>query len=77
MKRFYFLFLFIFSFQSYVLEAQSSSGTEFWLAYMENLTLQFNDSPVFAIHVSSEFDSEGEVSVPATGFTQSFSVLSN
>ncbi len=54
--------------------AQSSSGTEFWLAYMENLTLLFNDDPVFAIHISSGFTTSGLITVPATGYSQAFSV---
>ena len=57
------------------LQAQNSSaGTEFWLGYMENLNLAFNDAPVFAIQISAEVATDGEISIPATGLTIPFSV---
>ncbi|MEM6318329.1 MAG: PKD domain-containing protein [Bacteroidota bacterium] len=57
--------------------AQTSAGTEFWIAYMENLTLDFNDQPVFSIHIAAETATTGTIEVPATGFTLPFSVGAN
>lgn len=74
MKRVFTLVLFSILSQFSQLAAQSTSGTEFWLAFMENLTLDFNGPPTFSIHISSDVDTEGEISVPATGFTQAFFV---
>jgi gliding motility-associated-like protein len=54
--------------------AQSSQGTTFWLAYMENLTLQFNDDPIFAIVLQSETAADGVIEVPATGLSIPFSL---
>ena len=74
MKRTFTLILFSIFFQFSQSSAQSTSGTEFWLTFMENLTLDFNGPPSFSIHISSDVDTNGEISVPATGFTQAFSV---
>lgn len=54
--------------------AQNSPGTELWVAFMENLDLQFNNAPSFHLVISSEQDATGEVVVPATGFAIPFSV---
>jgi len=57
------------------LNAQSSTkSTSFWLAFMENLTLLFNDSPQFAVVISSDEATSGMISVPATGLEIPFSV---
>lgn len=74
MKRVFTLVLFSIFLQFSQLSAQSTSGTEFWLAFMENLTLDFNGPPTFSIHISSDIDTDGAISVPATGFTQPFFV---
>jgi gliding motility-associated-like protein len=50
--------------------SQTSSGTEFWLAYMENLTLLFNDDP--GPHIFWVYNIQ--ITVPATGYSQPFSV---
>ncbi len=55
-----------------MLTAQSSAGTEFWLAYMENLNLLFNDDPVFNLSFSAADENAAAqvtVGVPATGFS--------
>lgn len=66
----------LFSLCSFFVFSQNhtSKGKEFWLAYMENLTLAFNGPPYFSIVVSSETNTQGVIQVPATGYTQSFSV---
>ena len=35
-------------------QSSRSSGTELWIAYMENLSLMFNGPPYFEVVVSSE-----------------------
>ena len=58
----------------YSLAAQTSTGTTFWLAYMENLDLIFNDDPVFAVVLHADQEATGEIQIPATGFSIPFSV---
>ncbi len=53
----------------------TTAGTEHWVTYMENLDLQFNTPPYFQLVVSSETDTQGEIIVPATGFSIPFSVV--
>lgn len=45
----------------------STSGTSFWLGYMENIGLLFNGSPEFSVIVSAEQDASGMIEVPGTG----------
>lgn len=52
----------------------SSSGTELWVTFMENLDLQFNTPPYFELVISSHVSTQGEVQVPYTGFAIPFSV---
>ncbi|MBK6629383.1 MAG: IgGFc-binding protein [Flavobacteriales bacterium] len=52
----------------------SSSGTELWVTFMENLDLQFNTPPYFELVISSDVSTQGEVQVPYTGFAIPFSV---
>ena len=54
--------------------AQTTYGTEHWVTFMENLTLQFNGPPSFHLVISSETGSTGAVTIPATGFSIPFSV---
>lgn len=56
----------------YTGSAQTSQGTEFWLGYMENLDLLFNDAPRFAIQVDADVTTSGIISVPTTGLTIPF-----
>ncbi len=52
----------------------TTSGTEHWVTFMENLDLQFNTPPYFELAVSCEQDATGEIIVPATGFSIPFTV---
>lgn len=54
--------------------AQNSTGTEHWVAFMENLNLQFNGPPSFYLAISSEPGASGQVQIPATGFAIPFSI---
>jgi gliding motility-associated-like protein len=75
MRPLYLLFICLYiSFSSL---AQNSQGTDFWLAYMENLTLEFNDAPRFAIQVEASQLTEGSIVVPATGLTIPFTAPAN
>jgi hypothetical protein len=51
-----------------------TAGMELWLAYMENLTLAFNGPPAFRVVVEAPEGAEGSIDVPATGYTQPFSL---
>lgn len=55
-------------------QSSNSPGTEHWVAFMENLDLQFNNAPSFHLVISSEEGASGQVVVPATGFTIPFTV---
>jgi gliding motility-associated-like protein len=52
--------------------AQSTTGTSFWLGYMENLNLLFNDAPTFTIWVDADVTTDGTINVPATGLSIPF-----
>lgn len=54
--------------------AAQTTGTEHWLAYMENLNLAFNGPPSFAVVVSGEEATTGSITFPATGFSLPFTV---
>ena len=54
------------------LSAQSSAGTEFWLGYMENLNIAFNDPPAFSVVVSTDVATTGSVDLPASGLSVPF-----
>ncbi|HKR03085.1 MAG TPA: hypothetical protein VJY62_00510, partial [Bacteroidia bacterium] len=76
MKKIISVFLIVYSFNS---QAQnvSTKGTEFWLTYMENLSLNWNAFPAFTIIISSDVATSGVISIPATGFTIGFIVSAN
>ncbi|WP_306642275.1 T9SS type A sorting domain-containing protein [Sanyastnella coralliicola] len=50
----------------------NSEGTRFWMAYMENITLQFNGEPTFGFWVYSDGPVTGTMTVPQTGLTVPF-----
>ena len=50
----------------------NSEGTRFWMAYMENITLQFNGEPTFGFWVYSDGPVTGTMTVPQTGLTVEF-----
>ncbi|MBP6391606.1 MAG: IgGFc-binding protein [Flavobacteriales bacterium] len=63
---------------AFAVRAQAtSSGTEFWVTYMENLDLQFNQPPYFQLVISSDHTTQGEVQIPATGFAIPFNVMAH
>ncbi|MCB0642097.1 MAG: IgGFc-binding protein, partial [Phaeodactylibacter sp.] len=55
-----------------LLPGQSTIGTEFWLGYMENLDLAFNDPPVFTLYVDAAQTTTVTVEVPQTGLVLNF-----
>jgi hypothetical protein len=65
----------LFCFVTLVSAAQhQSSGTRFWIGFMENLTLAFNGPPTFAFRISSPIATSGNIIVPATGLTIPFDI---
>jgi hypothetical protein len=67
-------FIFTLFLLSTAMAQPSTMSTEHWVTFMENLTLMFNGPPSFQIVVSSEVDTQGEVVVPATGFSIPFTI---
>lgn len=59
------------------LNAQTSSGTEFWCVFGENLDELFNDDPKHSFSIFGELAASGFIQVPATGFEIPFSSLPN
>ncbi|HEV7231414.1 MAG TPA: gliding motility-associated C-terminal domain-containing protein [Bacteroidia bacterium] len=57
-----------------IMSAQTSKGTDFWLAFMENINLNMNGPPTFSLLVSAPSNATGTVTAVATGFSFSFSV---
>ncbi|MBL7985680.1 MAG: hypothetical protein JNM91_11805, partial [Flavobacteriales bacterium] len=51
--------LFAFAMLTGLVGRSQTTGTEHWLAYMENLNLFFNGPPAFSIVISSEADATG------------------
>lgn len=74
MKRLLVLFS-VLALNAHSLKAQTSTGTIFWLAYMENLDLIFNDDPFFAVVLHADQEATGEIQIPATGFSIPFTVV--
>ncbi|MCB9655726.1 MAG: hypothetical protein H6729_16500 [Deltaproteobacteria bacterium] len=52
----------------------TTQGTEFWVAFMDNISLVWNGPPSFSIVVSAEAATNGTIRIPATGFESVFSV---
>lgn len=77
MKSYATLILLLFTFSFSNAQINSSSGTEFWLGYMENLDLLFNPSPQFSIYVSAKESGSGQVIAAATGLTFDFEYEAN
>ncbi|HYV95732.1 MAG TPA: T9SS type A sorting domain-containing protein [Chitinophagales bacterium] len=55
-------------------QQHTSKGKEFYLAFMENLDLAFNGPPIFTFMISAEHATQGTISFPGTGYSQSFSL---
>lgn len=55
----------------------NTKGTDFWMGFMENLTMGFNDAPRFSFIITSEVATSGTISIPTTGLTIPFSVIAN
>ncbi len=53
----------------------TTTGTEHWLGFMENLDLAWNDEPEFSVFVLSDTETSGEVRVPSTGLSLPFEAL--
>jgi hypothetical protein len=57
------------------LDAEASTwGTEFWIAFMENLPLNRNGPPQLTFLVGAATDTQGQLEIPATGLTIPFTV---
>lgn len=54
--------------------ARTTKGTEFWIGFMENLTLSFNGPPQFTLNITSDVATSGVLTVPYTGYSQTFTV---
>lgn len=62
------------SFQALLMSAQySTSGTDFWVSFMQNF-----DNPANCIlYITSNVASTGTVSMPGTGWSQNFTIVAN
>lgn len=49
---------------------QSTTGTDFWLSYMQN----FDDPASTQLYITSDLGATGTVSIPGTGWTQNFNI---
>lgn len=74
------LILFILLLSPYpIINAQSNGlqSQNFWLAYMENKDLIFNGRPKFSIYISSDYNGTATISLPSTGFEETFEYKAN
>lgn len=55
----------------------STEGKRFWIAFMENLTLNMNGRPRFSVVVTGKWDCSGTVEMPAKGIKIPFTVKGN
>ncbi len=76
MKNLYLTLVFCSIFPGFV-QTQSTFGTEFWCAFMENLDLTFNDPPVFSFQISTTQTTNVSIQVPATGLSLDYVVVPN
>ncbi len=62
------IFVFVFGLKT---QAQpfTSTGSEFYLTYIENLDLIFNGSPQFSIFIDADIEGTAVVEAPVTGFS--------
>src|SRR3989338_11470991 len=73
-----FIFLVFFTSTSLKLYGQNSfvtEGKEFWIGFLQNWDVSPNDR--LTIFVTSKFNTTGVLSIPATGYTQNFTVTAN
>lgn len=52
----------------------TTRGKRFWVSFMENITLFANGTPQFSFYISSDVNTSGSITLPSTGYTQSFTV---
>lgn len=50
-----------------MLAQPSTKGTEFWVAFLENIDLAFNGTPQFSFLISSDYNASETIVVPVTG----------
>ena len=55
-------------------QSRTTKGTEFWIAYMDNLTLVSNGPPRFHIFVSADVKTQCTVTLPARTYSVTFTV---
>lgn len=68
------LFLVFFAAVSLRAAQPTTRGKVFWVSFMENLAMLSNGAPAFSFYISSDVNTTGTISLPATGYTQSFTV---
>jgi hypothetical protein len=56
---------------------RTTKGKEFWIGFMENISLSFNGPPAFKLHINCDITTTCTMSVPFTGFTTTFVVNGN
>lgn len=76
MKRIISIILVAMSFAS---QAQNvtTKGTEFWLTYVESLDPGANYYSIYSVIISSDVNTSGTITIPATGFSFGFNVTAN
>lgn len=57
--------------------AGSTKGKEFWIGFMENISLQFNGPPSFQIHISSDQNTTCTLSVPGSNYSSVLTITAN
>ncbi|MEM6379234.1 MAG: IgGFc-binding protein, partial [Bacteroidota bacterium] len=77
MKKLMFTLLLISCLFSLKAQDHGTDGNQFWLAYMENISLSFNGDPQFSVFVSSTESGNATITAPATGLTYSFEYAGN
>ena len=71
------ILLFLFSPNSYGQNVIPTKGKDFWMCFMENYHGVNQQPVVINVFVSSDVNTSGTISIPAQGYSQSFSVVAN
>ena len=77
MKNLLLIIILVLGNSSLIAQDHGTIGNEFWLAFMENITLDHNGSPQFSIFISATDSGNATVTAPATGLTFSFAYNEN
>ncbi len=73
MKKIYIIIIFASLFNTVLYSQISTTGTDFWLSYMQN----FDDPENTQLYITSDVGATGTASIPGSGWSQNFNITAN